>query len=447
MHEATQLSEWWQALLRPFATVFTRPGWVRFVPWVTGMVLCWEEHTVTQIVTALDLESRWRALEHFAEYGAWDREAVERQTLRWIEQERPARWGHYHPVALDDTKLHRTSAKVWGTCTFHEASARSPNRAETVRAHNWVVMGDLVPGKPWTYLPHAARLYCRQRQLPTGETFRAKTTWAVELLRQADAESSAPIVGVFDGAYAVETVIAPCVNPGPGQRRSEILTRLRVDARRYHPVVVRSHLKGRRPKWGERLAAPQHHVYWSASWRPGRAWVYGRIRTFRYKQVRCRWAVSGSQTPVHAFVVEVLGYRDPWYLVATALDLSAAQVVEAFAARFRQADGFRDHKQRLGMEECRAWTKEPVLRTFQVQMVALTLLRRLQFRLDQTLGPGSWWSKPAWYGQKRHASIRDLCRLFWHQRVVFSQLLGALEEQEKIPQALAAQGNSVGEAA
>jgi hypothetical protein len=41
-----------------------------------------------QILTALGLEARWRVLEHFAEYGDWDREAVERQTLRLIEQER-----------------------------------------------------------------------------------------------------------------------------------------------------------------------------------------------------------------------------------------------------------------------------------------------------------------------------------------------------------------------
>jgi DDE superfamily endonuclease len=185
------------SLLSAFAPVFTRPGWVRFVQWVTGMVLCWEDHTLTQILTALGLESRWRVLEHFAEYGAWDREAIERHTLRLVEQERPTRWGCYHPVAVDDTKLHRTSKQVWGTCTFHESSARSPNRAETVRAHNWVVMGELMPGRPWTYLPHAARLYCRQSQLPAGETFRTKTALAVELLRQADAESAAPILGFF----------------------------------------------------------------------------------------------------------------------------------------------------------------------------------------------------------------------------------------------------------
>jgi hypothetical protein len=166
MDQATPWWMWWLSWLSSFATVFTRPGWVRFVQWVTGMVLCWEAHTLTHILTALGLQSRWRVPEHFAEYGAWDREAVARQTLRLIEQERPARWGCYHPVAIDDTTWRWTSAKVWGTCILHEASARSPNRAETVRAHHRVVMGDLVPGTPWTCLPHAARLYCRQKQLP-----------------------------------------------------------------------------------------------------------------------------------------------------------------------------------------------------------------------------------------------------------------------------------------
>jgi DDE superfamily endonuclease len=447
MEDPTELWAWWQSLLSTFADVFTRPGWVRFVQWVTGMVLCWEEHTITQILTALGLESRWRVLEHFAEYGAWDRAAVERQTLGLIEQERPARWGRYHPVAVDDTKLHRTSANVWGTCTFHESSARSPNRAETVRAHNWVVMGSVVAGRPWTYLPHAARLYFRQSQLPMGESFQTKTALAVELLRQADAASAAPILGVFDGAYAVDTVVEPCLHPRAGQRRIEILTRLRVDARLYHAALPTRQGKGRRPIWGPRLAAPQHHVYWAASWQNGRAWVYGRMRPFQYKQVRCRWAVSGPQLPVHVVVVEVAGYQRPWFLVTSALDLSAVQVVEAFAARFRQEATFRDHKQRLGMEECRAWTKEPILRTFQVQLVALTLLRLLQERLTQGWEQGSWWFKPAWNRQKHHASVLDLRRLFWRHRTSFAHFLVHLEELEKVPRPLGLRQEATGKVA
>ena len=121
--------------------------------------------------------------------------------------------------------------------------------------------------------------------------------------------------------------------------------------------------------------------------------------------------------------------------MTSALDLSASQVAAAFAARFRQEDGFRDQKQRLGMEECRAWTKEPVLRTFQVQMIAQTLLRLMQFRLDREWGQQTWWSSPAWNPRKKHPSILDLRRLFWRYRERFSQLLRRLEEIAKPPQA------------
>ncbi|MBN9523434.1 hypothetical protein J0H58_33805, partial [bacterium] len=63
---------------------------------------------------------------------------------------------------------------------------------------------------------------------------------------------------------------------------------------------------------------------------------------------------------------------------------------------------FRDHKQRLGMEECRAWAKAPVERTFAVQVVTQTLLRLLGWRLDGACGAGGWWSAPAGNRHKSH---------------------------------------------
>ena len=125
----------------------------------------------------------------------------------------------------------------------------------------------------------------------------------------------------------------------------------------------------------------------------------------------------------------------PRFWVTSALDLTAAQGVEGWAARFRQEDGGRDHQQRLGMEACRAWTTEPILRTFQVQRVALPLLRLLHARVDQLWGVGSWWRKPAWNRGKRQASIRELRRLCWRYRAELSPFLGALEELENIPHA------------
>jgi hypothetical protein len=171
------------------------------------------------------------------------------------------------------------------------------------------------------------------------------------------------------------------------------------------------------------------------------------MRSFQYKQLRCRWAVSGAQMPVHALVVQMAGDGEPWFLVTSTLDLTAAQVVEVWAARFRQEDGFRDHKQRLGMEACPAWTKEPILRPFQVQLVALTWLHVLQGRVDQAWGSGSWWRKPAWNPRKHQASILDLRRLFWQYRREFSQFLLDLEELGKPPKPHGMGANPTEEAA
>jgi hypothetical protein len=435
MDDAKGLWSEWQSLLSEFRGAFTLGGWARFAQWVSGTVLCPEEHTITQILTGLSLESQWRNVEHFAEYGSWDREVVERQLMRVVEHEHPARWGRYHPVAIDDTKEHRTSADVWGTCTFHESAARSPNRATTVRAHNWVVLGDLASGKPWTYMPLASRLYFRKSQLPMDERFRTKTALAVEMLQTVEGESQAPILAAFDGAYAMETVIKPCLNPPPGGRRIEFVTRLRKDARLYEPLqALAKNPKGGRPrKWGRRLPSPQEHQKWPVDWQVGRAYVYGRVRTFRYKRLPCCWSVSGPKQIMQAYVFEVPGYDKLWATITSAADLSASQTLSANGGRFRQEDGFRDHKQRLGMEECRAWTKEPILRTFQVQMVAQTLLRLMQYRLDAACGH-AWRPTPPWNPRKRHASLLDLRRLFWKHRQRFSQVLAALDDLRKPPQ-------------
>ena len=273
----------WQSLLTEFQPLFTRGGWVRFVQWVTGMALCDEEHTITQILTTLGLESRWRVSEAFAEYGAWDREAVERRLFQAIEASAPACWGGYGVVAVDDTKGHRRAPGVWGTSLLHQTSGRDRNRAKAVLAHNWVVLGRLVPGRPWTCLPAAARLYIRRNALPADETFLTKNQLAVAMLRQADRDARAPLLAVLDGAFARANVLRPCLNPAPGERRIDFVTRPRHDARLYKPPVIKqkkASCGGRPRQWGQRLASPKDHARWNVPWQRGRAYIYGRMRSF-----------------------------------------------------------------------------------------------------------------------------------------------------------------------
>src|SRR5262249_18693470 len=190
-------------------------------------------------------------------------------------------------------------------------------------------------------------------------------------------------LGVFDGAFAVGRVVRPLTRPQePEHQRGEFLTRLRGDAPLpglpVEPPPGRPRAqpdggKGRRPpREGERGHGPPE---------AGRAWIYGKWRTVRWKEVVCVWRVAGPQVKVKAVVAKVEGYKKRFTLVSSARDLTGLQLVEIFCARFRQEDGFRDLKQRLGWEECRAWTKKPIVRTTQMPLLAMTVLRLLPFRL------------------------------------------------------------------
>jgi hypothetical protein len=432
--DSTTLWSHWQALLDPFRLAFTTPGWKHFVTWITGLALNVEEHTITQSLVALDRLDDWHGLETFAEIGAWDSPLLDRILAQQIDSAPGSLWYGYRVWAVDDTKVHRNSKQVWGTCTFHEYTARCPNRASTVRAHNWVVLGRLLANgeQPAWFLPQAARLYFRKSQLPTTpvlETFRTKCQQAVELFRQQAEHFPGKNLAIFDGGFAFRSVVRPLVLPEAGHPRIEFLTRLRHDARlcRLPPAEKPQGRPGRKPKWGGRLPPPRQGGRWAGPWQEGEAFIYGRKRHVRWKEVICLWRVLGHEVTVKAVVAEVEGYTERFHLVSSAVELSGLQMVELFAARFRQEDGFRDLKQRLGWEECRAWTKNPIERTTLALFVTMSLLRLLQFRLDKA-EVLDWWTAPPWNPHKDRPSVLDVERLLRRYRPAIqaglSELLG-----------------------
>ena len=352
MTHAKRLWSIWQALLSAFAWAFTGPSFRRFTEWVTAMAINGEEHTITQSVLALERPADWKALESFAEYGAWHPDYVTASLTRLVETAPGRLWHGYHISAVDDTKVHRNSPDVWGTCTFHEYTARCPNRAPTVRAHNWVVLGALLdnPGQPPWCLPLSGRLYFRKSQLPLQAqdsdhtvVFRTKCELVVELIREQARITGGRHLGIFDGAYALRSVVRPLVQPEPGHPRIEFLTRLRPDARLYALPLPGCRAN---QKWGRRLPPPCQGGRWSGPWQEGEGFIYGRQRHVRWKEQVCLWWVAGAEVPVKVVVAEVEGYRQRFHLVSSATELTGVEMVEGFAGRFRQEDVFRDLKQR-----------------------------------------------------------------------------------------------------
>src|SRR5512135_2907885 len=96
MRQATLLWSLWQALLKSFAWTFTRPGFRRFAEWITALAINPEEHTITQSVTAIERLADWKALETFAEYGAWHTDYVVNTLTRLVEKA-PGRLWHGYP--------------------------------------------------------------------------------------------------------------------------------------------------------------------------------------------------------------------------------------------------------------------------------------------------------------------------------------------------------------
>src|SRR5262249_4463396 len=305
--KATQLWLLWQAILLPLAVGFTRRGQQRSVEWVTGLALNVEEHTITQSLIGIDRPHDWKALESFAEYGSWDIPFLQWGLANRLGQLPGRLWHGFHVWTGDDTKLHRSSKDVWGTCTFHEYTARCPNRASTVRAHNWVVTGALLPvaNQPALFLPVAGRLYFRKTQLPAAQNgppvpFRTKCQLLVELLRAHAKSCPGKHLGIFDGGFALRSVVRPLVKPDQaGQQRIDFLTRLRQDAV-LHALPADQRRPGQRgptPVWGKRLAPPRQGGRWPGQWQQAEAFLYGKRRMVRYKEVVCLWRGRGPDPP------------------------------------------------------------------------------------------------------------------------------------------------------
>jgi hypothetical protein len=437
--KATWLWSRWQAILLSLALGFTHRGQQRFVEWVTALALNVEEHTITQSLVGIDRVGDWKALESFAEYGCWDLPFLQWALARRLERLPNRLWHGYRVWAGDDTKAHRSSKDVWGTCTFHEYTARCPSRAQTVRAHNWVVTGALlpVPNQPALFLPVAGRLYFRQTQLPAAQegepiSFLTKCQLLVEMAREHAKACPGKNLEVFDGAFAVASVVCPLVKPTEAAvPRIDVLTRLRHDARLYGlpPGERKKGQHGPSPRWGKRLAPPRQGGRWPAAWQQGEAFIYGRSRAVRYKEVLCLWRVLGHDVTVKAVVAEVEGYKKRFMLVSSASDLSGLQMTEIYCARFRQEDAFRDLKQRLGWEECRAWTRQPIERTTQALFTAMSAMRLLQLELQEEKGD-DWWLHPPWNPNKSRPSILDMERLLRQHRAGIMQRLSEWLDSE-----------------
>ena len=116
----------------------------------------------------------------------------------------------------------------------------------------------------------------------------------MELIREQARITGGRHLGIFDGAYALRSVVRPLVQPAPGHPRIEFLTRCgRSSAVR--PAATR--VSGQ-PEMGPPVATPPSGGWWSGPWQEGEGFIYGRQRQVRWKEQVCLWWVAGAEVPV-----------------------------------------------------------------------------------------------------------------------------------------------------
>ena len=333
-------------------------------------------------------------LEAFAEYGRWNlpflQYGVARRGLDRLSPN-PAPWHGYCVWAADDTKVHRTSKDVWGTCTFHEYTARCPTGAGTVRAYNWVVLGRVAAQRrPAGPLPADRRPAVlpqdpaprKAEKGPPIPLFRTKCALLVELGREHANSVLGQDVGRLRWRVALRSAGCgrwPGSSAGPAAHRLPDPA-LPCDARLHAlpPVFpdVSGGAKGAAtPKWGKRLPPPRQGG--RVAGRPGsaaRPSSTAAWRPVRYKEVVCLWRVLGHEVPVKAVVAQVEGYQKRFTLVSSAMGPQRVAVGRGdLLARFRQEDAFRDLKNVGGGGGVPGVElASPIERTTQAVLVTLT---------------------------------------------------------------------------
>ena len=280
-------------------------------------------------------------------------------------------------VALDDS-LNPTTGKQVFACQRRFDPAAKTNQTRYPWAQTIVTVGLLkgVPGRG-SCLPLAFAFSLRKKTLETrgirvrgkALVFHSKFEQAVALIGRLGAVfTSVPVLAVTDSGFGNNGVFKP-LRARWGER-AQLLSRLRVNSALYAIAEAIKARPGRPRKYGERLgkaallaAAMREqadtdtlHVYCALRE------VLAAERIVMRKTLRCQVRV-------------VWVYRKtPWVaLVTTDLDLSVAQIIDYFAARWTIEAGFRAIKQAIGSSPTQTRNPDAVTNHLHFCMGATTI--------------------------------------------------------------------------
>jgi len=281
-------------------------------------------------------------------------------------------------LALDDSLNPKTGKKVFA-CEHSFDHAAKTNQKRYPWAQTVVTVGLLrvIHGR-WACLPLACAFYLRaitvQREQGTvaGQrpVFATKFKQAVDRIQRiANVFTDAPVLVVADSWFGNNGLWRPlCKALGP---RAQLLSRLRVNSVLYDlPSAPPSGTPGRPRKYGSRIGTAQTLAILPEQ--PIATYtipLYGKLREV---QATSRVAMLKSlRTRVR--VVWIFRKKQWVALFTTDLDLSVAQIIEYYGARWKIEAGFREIKQEIGSAQTQTRNPDAVTNHLNFCLVATTI--------------------------------------------------------------------------
>jgi hypothetical protein len=174
-------------------------------------------------------------------------------------------------------------------------------------------------------------------------------------------------------------------------------------------------LSGGRKIYGSEKFTPEETRQNDAiPWKSTRLFYGGEYRKIRYKEIDDVLWQSGTKTkPLKLIVVAPLpyvksgirNYRQPAYLLSTALNASAEFLLQSYLDRWQIEVNFREEKSILGVGEAQVWNEKAIERqpAFRVACYSALLLSSVLVYKDR---PPEGIDTPKW----RDKASRNTCR-------------------------------------
>jgi hypothetical protein len=393
-------------LLLAFAPLFRARVWERAQLLLLGAILAPGKRTVCSVlrVAGLNAEPHFQNYHRVLNRARWSSRAASRILLGLLLKA----FGGSGPilVGLDDTIERRWGKKIQARGIYRDPVRSSRSHFVKTSGLRWLSLMLLVEipwaGRVWalpflTVLAPSERYHQKRQQ-------RHKTLvdWGRQMLLQLRRWlPERPVVLVVDSGYAALEFLGCLAN-----RKQPItcITRLRLDAQFYAPVLPRRKGQiGRPRRKGVRLPSLQQRLMdrktkWSKVIVPH--WYSAGPRTIQIATGTAVWYRVGLPVvPLRWMLI-----RDPQQqfrpqaLLSTNLEVAPQQAVQWFVMRWQLETTFAEVRAKLGVESQRHWSDLAIARTTPcllglfslVTLFAADLHRRgkLQFRSS------AWYRKP-----------------------------------------------------